>query len=503
MIIKKIHTLILRSFFTLFVPSFLITIFILILQFIWLYADDLIGKGLTFGVFMKMIYFLSLVQVPMALPIAVMLASIMTFGNMGENFELTAAKSAGISLFKIMTPIFVLATLFTITSFFFANNVFPYASLKTYSLVASIRQQHPALRIQEGIFNYDVEGYVIRVGTKSKTSQMMYDFMIYDHTNYQGNQFVIVADSGTVNITYNLQYMLITLYSGNQYEEVKEDETNLEKKQYPYHKDNFKKQVIIIPLKGFDFKENDMNLYSENYNMLNIIQLGSKIDSLKIKYNSKIDYYYRIIYNNDILKNQIKFRSKTDSINYLNLIEILDIKNPKNLYVNYDIDSAFSNQTLHNQKELMKIAASNGENLYNRLMVFQAEYNSRRQWLAEHQIALHKKYVFALACFIFFFIGAPLGTIIRKGGFGLPTIISVIFFLTFYVILTFGEKFVRDGVMSAFVGIWLAVFIFVPLEIFLFYKAATDSVILNYDYYSEVIDKIIKKITPHFLKRRR
>lgn len=501
-LIKKIHNLILRSFFLLFVPSLLITIFVLILQFIWLYADDLVGKGLTLGIFMKLIYYLSLMNVTMALPIAVMLASIMTFGNMGENFELTAAKSAGISLFKIMSPIFVLAILFSFASFLFANNVFPYVTLKTYTMVSSIRQQHPALRIQEGIFNYDVPGYVIRVGGKSKTTQMMYNFMIYDHVNYQGNKFVIVSDSGTVNITDNLKYMLITLYNGSQYEELKEDETELEKKQLPYHKDKFEKQVIIIPLNGFDFKENDMSLYSQNYNMLNIKQLRGKIDSLEEQYNSKINYYYKIIYNNDILKNQIKFRTKSDSINFLDLVENLNITKPENLHVNYNIDSAFNNQTLHNQKELTKIAKSNAENLYNRLMVFQAEFNSRRQWLVEHKIAMHKKFVFALACFIFFFIGAPLGTIIRKGGFGLPTIISVILFLIFYIILTFGEKFARDGVMSAFAGIWLPIFVFFPFEIYLFYKAATDSVILNYDYYRDVFDKIYKKIKPNFIKKR-
>ncbi|MBN2893369.1 MAG: LptF/LptG family permease [Bacteroidales bacterium] len=500
--IKKIHGLIIKSFLTLFVPSFLITIFVLILQFIWLYADDLVGKGLTIGVLSKLIYYLSLMNVTMAMPIAVMLASIMTFGNMGENFELTAAKSAGISLFRIMSPIFVIAILFSGISFFFANNVFPYVSLKTYTLVASIRQQHPALRIQEGIFNYDVPGYVIRVGQKSKTSQMMYDFMIYDHVNYQGNKFVIVSDSGTVNITENLQYMIITLYSGAQYEEQKEDETKLESRQLPYYKAEFEQQEMIIPLNGFDFKENDMSLYSQNYNMLNVRQLREKIDSLDIKYNHKIEYYFDVILNNDILKNQIKFRTSTDSASFFELVGYLNIVPPDKLTVFYNIDSAFNNQTLHNQKELMKMSMTNAENLYNRINVFQAEFNSRREWLVEHKIAIHKKFVFALACFIFFFIGAPLGSIIRKGGFGLPTIISVILFLIFYVILTFGEKFARDGVMSAFVGIWMPILIFIPFEIYLFYKATTDSVILNYDYYRDVLDKFFKKFTPNFLRKK-
>ncbi len=462
----------------------------------------MIGKSLSIGVLSKLLYYLALINVPMALPIGAMLGSIITFGNMGENFELTAAKSAGISLRKIMTPIFFLAIIFSAISFFFANNIFPYASLKTYSMLSSIRQQHPSLKIQEGIFNSDVNGYVIRVGKKNTTTQMMYDFMIYDHYNYKGNSFVVVADSGTINITENLQYMIMTLYDGAQYEEIKEDEHDLEKKQLPYHKDKFKKQEIIIKLNGFDFQENDLSVYSQNYNMLNISQLQIKIDSLKLKYNNKIKYYNRTIIDNDLLRNQIKFRSASDSINFYEKIKKLNTRPGKDLAVVYNIDSSFNNQTLHNQKEITKIAVANATSLLNRLDIFKAEYNSRKGWLTDHRIAYHKKFVFALACIIFMFIGAPLGSIIRKGGFGLPTIISVILFMVFYVIVTFGEKFARDGEISAFTGIWLPIFIFLPFEIYLFYKASNDSVILNYDYYKDLISKFINKILP-FLKKKK
>lgn len=502
MIIKKLHTLILKSFFVLLLPSLFITIFVLILQFIWLYADDIIGKGLQLSVFFELLYYLSLVNFTMALPIAVMLASIMTFGNMGEHFELTAAKSAGISLYKIMSPIFTLAIVFTITSFLFANNIFPYATLKAYSLIASIRQQHPSLRIQEGIFNYDVNGYVIRVAEKSKTSQMMYGFIIYDHLNYVGNQQVLSADSGTVTVTEDLGHMIITLYDGQQYEELKEDATDPDDFKYPYHIDQFKKQVVIIPLDGFGYKETDMSLYSQHYNILNLRQLNTKIDSLEDAYNQKIDYYHKVMMNNDVLKNQVKFRTTLDSNNFYDQISVLNQTKPDELDVFFDTDSAFSSQSLHNQKEILKLAVTNSENLYNRINVFYQEFDSRREWLAEHQIAKNKKYVFALACFIFFFIGAPLGTIIRKGGFGLPTIISVLLILTFYVILTLGEKLARDGAMSAFNGIWLAVYIFLPFEFYLFYKASRDSVLLNYDYYRDTFEKFFRAITPNFLRRK-
>jgi len=500
--VKRLHRLITKSFLVLLVPSLFISIFVLILQFIWLYADDLIGKGLSVSILFEMIYYLALMFFTMALPIAVMLASIMTFGNMGEHFELTAAKSAGISLKKIMSPILGMAMLFTLTSFLFANNVYPYAALKTYSLIASIRQQHPSLRIQEGIFNYDVEGYVIRIGGKSKTSQMMYDFLIYDHNNYQGNKFVVSADSGTISVTDNLQYMIITLYNGAQYEEIKEDETDQSKRQYPYHYDKFGKQVVTIPLKGFDYKETDMSLYSQHYNMLNNKQLSDKIDSLQENFDTKMEYYYKISINNDILKNQIKLRTETDSLSFLEKVSTLEKIPADQLKVFYDTDSAFNSYPVVVQKEIVKNAASYAENSYNRLNVFMQEYESRREWLAEHKIAKNKKFVFAFACFIFFFIGAPLGTIIRKGGFGLPTIISVLLVLVFYVILTLGEKFARDGNLSAFNGIWLPVYIFLPFEIYLFYKASRDAVVINYDYYREIIEKFFRAITPNFLRRR-
>ena len=479
-----------------------ITIFVLILQFIWVYADDLIGKGLDLAVLLELIYYLSLMNFTLALPIAVMLASIMTFGDMGEHFELTAAKSAGISLYRIMIPIFALAIIFSITSFLFANNVFPYATLKTYSLVASIRQQHPALRIQEGIFNYDVEGYVIRVGEKSKSSNMMYDFMIYDHTNYQGNKFVIVSDSGTIGITQDLKFMIINLYDGFQYEELKDNQSKDKEKQYPYHIDNFSKQQIIIPLQGFDFKETEMTMLSQNFNMLNVSQLQAKIDSLDEKLESKISYYLRVILNNDLLKYHVKLKTRSDTMNYLDKYNLLFETPAQELIVDYDIDSVLHAQSKKNKKNIYSSALNNAENLSNRLNIFVAEYESRKLWLVNHQIAYHKKYVFAFACFIFFFIGAPLGTIIRKGGFGLPTIISVVLFLIFYIIIVLGERSARAGNTSSFIGVWLAVFIFVPLEIYLFYKAATDAVIVNYDYYVEIITKFIRKFTPNFLRRR-
>lgn len=442
-----------------------------------------------------------LINLTMALPIAVMLASIMTFGNMGEHFELTAAKSAGIALYKIMSPIFFLAIIFTLTSYIFANNIFPYASIKVYSLVSSIRQQHPALRLQEGIFNYDVEGYVIKIGEKSKNSTMMYDFMIYDHITNEGNKSIILADSGTVMLTSNLKYMIITMYSGSQYSELKEN--NEEEKTYPYHIDEFDKQVFTVPLKGFDYKETDQAIYTQHYNMLNNRQINEKIDSLKEQFKQKIDYYYTISMHSDVLTNQIKLRTDVDSINYLQDIKKLNNIKGENLTVILNTDSIFNTYKIIKQKEIIKSTIALAEKSYNRLNVFFNEYEAREIWITEHIIAKNRKYVYALACFIFFFIGAPLGTIIRKGGFGLPTIISVLLILVFYILLTLGEKFAKDGTISGFNGMWLPIYIFVPFEIFLFYKASTDSVVLNYDQYINFFVKIFKKITPKFLQKRK
>ena len=504
-IIKKLHGVVIVSFLKLFIAIFVVVIFIFVLQVLWLYANDLLGKSLNVSVLSKMLFYQALAYMPLALPVSGMLASIMTFGNMGEHFELTAVKSAGISLFKLMQPFFYIAILFTLFSFYISNTLVPYSLLKSYSLIVGIRQQHPSLRLQESIFNYDVEGYVIRIGRKNKETGMMYDFMIYDHQNYSGNQFVITADSGSVSITEDLKFMIIKLFHGSQYEEMKEDikQNQNEEKKYPYHQDFFDEQTVIIPLRGFNFKQGDKSFFVNNYRISDYKMLSEKIDSVKTKIVSTSDRYWKIISMNDILKQQVKLRTELDSSQHLEDLEILNKIPPDSLKVLLNIDSILNLSDLAFKKDVYNLAKRYAENSFNRLVVYQAEMENRRMYLVQLQNAFNEKFIYALACIIFFFIGAPLGAIIRKGGFGLPTIISVLLFLLFYIMLTIGERFAVQGKMTSFWGTWTVIFVYLPFEIYVFYKAATDSAIFNWDYYKDSINRIRKRINSFFRIRLR
>lgn len=502
--IKKLYGLVLKNFFILFFATFVVTLFVFVLQTLWLYASDILGKSINLSILAQLLGYQALAFIPLSLPITVMIASIMTFGNMGEHFELTAVKSAGISLLKIMKPFFYLVIVISLLSFYVANTIVPYALLKSYVVIVGVRQKHPSLRLQESIFNYDVAGYVIRIGKKNPKTNMMYDFMIYDHKNYQGNKMVVTADSGQITVTDDLKYMIIRLYEGSEYEELKEGikTPKEDTPTYPYHQDLFESETIIIHLKGFDFKEADQSFYSNNYNLLNYNQLRKTIDSLSLKTQQTKEYYFKIIYGNDILKSQVKLRTHIDSVNNLFKIQKLNKIPADSLTVIYNIDSVLNTANINKKKDIYNTAIIYAQNSLNRLKVYKAEYENKTAFLINHKIALNEKYVYALACLIFFFIGAPLGAIIRKGGFGLPTIISVVLFLVFYIIITFGQRVAIQGKVSAFVGTWFAVFIFVPFEIYIFYKAITDSAIFNWDYYKDRLNKIFRKIFPKFLRPR-
>ncbi len=468
-----------------------------------MYISDLVGKGLDLKIFGQLFFYASISMVPLALPVSVLLSSIMTFGNFGEHFELTAMKAAGISLYRIIKPVMILSLIFTILAFVFANNIVPYANLRLYSLIFDIRQKHPALNIQEGIFNYDIDGYVIKVDKKNYNTGMMYGFLIYDHVNYFGNRFVLTADSGRIYISSDMNYLVLELFSGCSYEELDEKTQIPQERKYPYHQDFFDFQRVIIPLEGFHLRKTDISFFRHNYKMLKVSALKIKIDSLKELYNKKLNFYARILLLNDILKNQRKLRSYTDSVNLLDKLKILNNIPPDSLKIIYNLDSAFNAQNLHNRKEILHAATSFANTVLTKLNIYSQEAKARKSWLATHQITYHERFVYALACLIFFFIGAPLGSIIRRSGFGIATIVSTLLFLMFYSILMVGERLVKDGNIPAYIGIWLAPAIFIPLEIFIFYKAYTDSVLINYDIYIDRLKKFIEKITPKYFKRQR
>ncbi len=499
--IKKLHILVIRSFFPPFLATFMVSIFVLILQFLWLYVDELVGKGLEAWVLAKLLFYASVQVIPLAMPIAVMLSSIMTFGNMGENYELTAIKAAGISLLRIFKPMIFLSGLLALVNFWVADRVVPAANLKLQTLLFDIRQRHPALNFQAGIFNYDVEGYVIRISRKSPDNDMMYNFLIYDHTNAQANNRVIVADSGQIQVTKDLSYMVITLYNGCQYEDIEETEQDFSKRKFPHREDYFKTYRVIIRLEGFNMKQTDDRLFRSNYQMLTAKQLKRKIDSLKRNYERRKLFYENLLLNNYYFTRAIKLLTPKDTAKYYSSLLVWRQLKPSELKIVLNTDSVYQAMDISTKQEVIANALAYANRVHSQLNVAQLDLKTKKIWIAKHEIAYYRKYTLAIACLIFFFVGAPLGAIIRKGGFGFPTIVSILIFLFYYIISISSENLILQEVIPANIGMWISTIIFIPLTGYLVYKVSTDRVITNFDYYIEKVKEFFQNLFKFLRKK--
>ncbi len=474
--VKRLHALVLKSFLGPFVLTFFIVVFLLLMQFLWKYIEDLVGKGLEFGVITELLMYTSASLIPMALPLAILLASIMAFGNLGENFELTALKSSGISLQRIMSPLIVITILISIAAFFFSNNVLPYTNLKMRSLLYDIQRQRPELQIKEGIFYNGIEGYSIRV-EKKDANNTLHDIRIYDHTDRRGNVSVTVADSGRMRITSDERYLVLNLYNGHSYLEMPITKKNRREQSYPHRRHNFEKQTLMIELTGFGLERTDESLFKSNYQMLNLEQLGHYQDSLN-KEVARIDSGFK--------KVMVSRRYKVSQAAYFSARAHQDTTrsdtSEKSVLVAHP-DSLFPEFNRMDQKQIVSLALNQARSAKNYVSSVFTNRESKIRRLRKYQIEMHRKFTLSFACFIFFFIGAPLGAIIRKGGFGMPVVVSTAFFLMYYIISLTGEKFVREDVLMPYQGMWISSLILMPLGVFLTYKATRDSVIMNIDTY--------------------
>ncbi len=491
--IKKLHVLTLKSFIAPFIATFIVAIFVLILQFLWLYVDELVGKGLEAWVIIKLLFYASVQVVPLAMPISVMLSSMMAFGNMGENHELIAIKSSGISIIKVYRPLIILSALLGLLNFYFADTVVPAANLKLQTLLFDIRQRHPALNFQPGIFNYDVEGYVIRISKKNPHNDMMYNFLIYDHKNAFANNRLITADSGTLRVTDDMKYLVADLYNGYQYEEIHEDQPDPALRKYPHREDKFSHYRVIIKLQGFQMRQTDERLFRSNYQMLSARRLRQKIDSLKIAYERRKKFYEDIILNNYMFVKGLKLYSRRDTFNYYAAMKIWYQIPPKKLPIVTNTDSLYQHMDITSKQEAITRALNFANRIISQLKMAKIDLKSKQVWIAKHEIAYYRKYTFSVACFLFFFIGAPIGSIIRKGGFGFPAIASVSIFLLYYIISISGENLILQGGLKPEIGMWLSTFIFIPIGAYLVYKVATDKVITNFDYIMTKIQTFLKR----------
>lgn len=480
--IKRLYTFVLQSFVPLFVMTFFICLFIVLMQFLWRYIDDLVGKGLGVDVLGELFFYAALTMIPMALPLAILLASLMTFGNLGEHFELTAMKAAGVSLLKIMKPLIVLMVLIATGAFFFQNNVLPVAQTKMWTLLYSMRQKSPELEIPEGVFYDQIPGYNIFVEKKDRETGTLYGLMIYDMSKGFENANIILADSGRLAMMADKQHLFLRLWQGESFENLKEAGRSM--KNVPYRRETFTQKDILVSFDA-NFNRLDEDNMRNQYVGKNIAELRQTIDSLNTKVDSVGQSYAKMVVEQPLFGLQYnRMVSEGDTVVEERIPDVA-------LAVPIDIDSLFRGSSSAEQAAFLRTAL-------NKATYHRQEYEFKgmvakdeAKLIRRHEIELQKKFTLSFACIIFFFIGAPLGAIIRKGGLGMPLVISVILFIFYYIIDNTGYKMARDGRVEVWEGMWLSSAVLLPLGIFFTYKAVRDSAVFNRDAYLNFFRRLV------------
>ena len=545
--LKRLDLLIIKAFIGPFVATFFITLFVLVLQFFWLYIDDIVGKGVDMITVARLILYVSATLVPLALPLAVLLSSIMTFGNLGETFELIAIKSAGISLLRFMRPLLVISLGICYIAFLFNNNIIPVANLKMNTLKYDIIVSKPAFDIKEGVFYDKIEGYVIKIGKKEKDDSTIRSVVIYQQ-NYSGQQDdVIIAEKGKMVVTPDKHSLVFVLQNGWIYQEGKSDRMSTTN---DFVRMGFKEYKKVLDLSSFKLNKTEDSAFKNNYQMLTMNQLGHNIDSLK-----KQDEAYRKKAASD-LRIGLKFLQMLDTTGWAEVEKapkatsryLLDKPSMPVVPAAVTPDTSHkvaaikdtsrkdssrkdtahkdNKDTSKNKKQVLAKASTKPapppppgfrdylpdstrstvvERAISQLSSVKIQldqpaflYANQENDLRVHRIAWHEKLTLSVACLVMFLIGAPLGSIIRKGGIGMPLIFAVVFFVIFFLLNNFGKKFVKEDVLTPVAGMWLATYVLAPIGLFLVYKALHDSQLFNKEFYFR-----IARTVRQFIKRRR
>ena len=479
---KKLYAYIIKSFIGPFVLTFIICIFILLMQFLWRYIDELVGKGLENKVFVELMTYAAINLIPMAIPLAVLLASIMTFGNLGERFELLAIKSSGVSLLKIMRPLIIITSIITIVAFLLANEVVPVANTKFAALLWSVKKQRPEMIIKEGIFSDEIDNFSIKVNKRNPDTNALLDIMIYDHRKQKGNIDVIVADSGYLNMSDDKQFMILTLFSGEKYEDIQKTDRR-SRKTYPFSRESFKKQKMVIGVKNYNLERADEKYFRNSYRMLKNRQIDTIVAGYQKKYDEKEEMVTKGIRYNKVLESEVTNYYSPDSIS---IDSMLANVSPQ------PYDTVYSHLTKFQRTSVLNTAQRIAQQNQRLIMQYESDLDNRSVQINKHWIEWHKKYTFSLACLLFFFIGAPLGAIIRKGGFGMPVVVSILLFISYYLVSVIGEKIAREGVLKLDLVLWFPTFIYLIIGIVLTHQAVTDSIILNSELYNNFIKRFFK-----------
>lgn len=473
--IKKLDIFIIKSFLFLFIGTFFICLFIFMMQFLWRYVDELVGKGLEMSIMAQFFFYSALSLVPVSLPLAVLLASLITFGNFGERFELLAMKAAGISLLQIMRPLIIFVCILVGISFYFQNVIGPMAQAKLGTLLISMKQKSPEVDIPEGVFYSEIPDYNLKVGKKDRETGMLYDVLIYNFADGFENAHIIYADSGRMEMTADKEHLYLHLFSGELFENLRSQ--NMSSTNVPYRRESFREKHSIIEFNS-EFNMADASIMSNQSSAKNMKMLQHSIDSMISIGDSIGQTYYKEAINGPYRSVGGLTKEDTLKIATANL-------------ASYNIDSIFEASTLMQKQKVISSVVSNTSSVGSDLSFKSLTMESNDYSLRKHKTEWHKKITISLSCLLFFFIGAPLGGIIRKGGLGMPVIVSVFTFIIYYVIDNSGYKMARDAKWVIWMGMWLSSAILAPLGIFLTYKSNKDSVVLNADAYITWFKRIV------------
>lgn len=469
---KKIDKFVIKSFIGPLVLTFFIATFVLLLQFLWRYMDDLVGKGLHIADILEFLWYACWTFVPMSLPLAVLLSSLMVFGNFGEHYELVAMKSAGIPLRRVMRSAVFLSFVISGIAFFFANNAVPKAYMLHRQKYHEIKTTRPAVNVPEGMYYYDIPDYVIRVGTVRDDGRYLENVQIYDHSGKGGNQAVTMSNTGSMFTRENGKYLVFNLYDGYSYGEdlgsgqagMGSSRTSAEN---PFTRIKFDTQILIMDLSRYDSPDRDDNLYVRHQKSLGLKDLGPQIDTLRFRTDERCRDLQKSINGRNYYLHSLIGQDSALVAKFNTLVAQKDYK------PTYGV-SSYSAKELEDAA-LIATAMADDMNYYKN----DIKYHQER--LNAYRVEEHKKFSLSVGCLILFFIGAPLGALIRKGGMGMPVVVSVLLFIIYYMISVIGEKAAIEGTLTCTLGSWLATFVFLPFGLFFTVQATIDSSLLDAD----------------------
>lgn len=473
-LLKKLSVLLLKSYIGPFVITFMVAMFVFEMQFIWVYLDELMGKGLSTWVITKLLFFASARVVNMALPLAILMSSIMTMGALAENYELTAMKSAGVSLIRILRPLIFFHIGLSMLAFVFANNLWPVANLKCRTMLFSIMKQKPSLNLTDGVFYNGIDGISIRAAKNNQETGELQDVLIYDHRGGEkANRTVIRAKAGLMEQTADKRYLVLTLFDGYSYDEQKE-----KKSKNPEHaqlKGQFEKTIVRLDLSSLAFNADNEELMKNPAEMMTIDQLDEALDSMKLTVDS-IEYGFHQA-NLKLMTNRMVQVHHQDSLPAAP-------------------EALFAQLNAKERTKAISLAKDNTRKQRDGIQRQTDELKGRKRTISRHKIEWHRKFFLAVVCLVLFFIGAPLGAIIRKGGLGMPTLIALGLFIFYQLITMAGERMAKNDIIAPWLGMWLSTFILLPLAIWITFRATKEAAILGDNQWMKSVPHFFSKLNP-------